>query len=108
MSRSQSRKGVHLRPEEVEDFLDGLTDHMVVVLPSTCVQAAGLEPNINDKHQPKELVRCDTTRDHDLSRKSCHSVLCLCAFGSECAADIAANTAKGRSGQPLVGVQIVL
>jgi hypothetical protein len=54
--RNGSFADLHVRPEAVESFLDGLTDNMVVALPSTCVQAAGLEPNINDKHRPKELV----------------------------------------------------
>jgi hypothetical protein len=48
--------GHHVRREHVEEFLDGLTETMVVALPSSCVQAAGLAPNINDKHRPKELV----------------------------------------------------
>jgi hypothetical protein len=54
--RDGSFADLHVRPEAVESFLEGLTDNMVVALPNTCVQAAGLEPNINDKHRPKELV----------------------------------------------------
>ena len=48
--------GHHVRREHVEEFLDGLTETMVVALPSSCVQSAGLAPNINDKHRPKDLV----------------------------------------------------
>jgi hypothetical protein len=33
------------------------TGNTMVCLPSTCLAEVGLEPNINDKHKPKELVR---------------------------------------------------
>lgn len=38
-------------------MLSGLADNTVIVLPRTCCEAAGLAPNINDKAQPKTLVR---------------------------------------------------
>jgi hypothetical protein len=47
---------LHVRRETVDGFLEGITETMVVALPSACVQAAGLAPNMNDKHRPKELV----------------------------------------------------
>lgn len=41
----------------MESVLSGLADNTVIVLPKTCCDAAGLVPNINDKQQPKNLVR---------------------------------------------------
>jgi hypothetical protein len=52
----RSYTDMHVGPEVVETFLEDLTENMVIALPNTCVQTAGLQPNINDKHKPKELV----------------------------------------------------
>lgn len=47
----------HVTAQDVNSALSGLLENTVVVLPESCVQAGGIQPNINDKNKPKRLVR---------------------------------------------------
>uniref|UniRef100_A0A061SFV3 Uncharacterized protein n=1 Tax=Tetraselmis sp. GSL018 TaxID=582737 RepID=A0A061SFV3_9CHLO len=53
--KKKKLRWVHVTSEEVNTALSGLLENTVVVLPESCVQAGGIQPNINDKNKPKKL-----------------------------------------------------
>eukprot|EP00951_Prasinocladus_malaysianus_P046693 scaffold647876_cov36-Prasinocladus_malaysianus.AAC.1 len=54
--KKKKLRWAHVTSTEVNSALAGLLENTIVVLPESCVQASGIQPNINDKNKPKKLV----------------------------------------------------